>query len=69
MAATINQLARVFEYGGMALPDPGAGMTPAQVRDTYSAAYPELATAEVTGPETRGDKLVYTFKRAAGAKG
>jgi PRTRC genetic system protein C len=69
MAATINQLTRVFEYGGMELPDPGAGMTPSQVRDTFSAAYPELATAEVVGPETRGNKLVYSFRRQAGAKG
>jgi len=69
MAATIKQLTRVFEYSGMELADPGSTMSPDQVRDTYSAAYPELANAEVTGPETRGDKLVYTFKRAAGAKG
>lgn len=69
MAATINRLNRVFEYSGMVLPDPDVGMTPTQVRDTFSAAYPELTTAEVVGPETRGDKLVYTFRKAAGAKG
>ena len=40
-----------------------------QVRDTYSAAYPEIATASLEGPEAVGNKLVYRFSRAIGSKG
>lgn len=65
----INQLTRVFSYNGMELPDPGIKLSALEVRDIYSAAYPELNTAAVEGPETRNDRLVYTFRRAAGTKG
>lgn len=65
----IEQLAREFHYNGLSLPDPGAHHTPEQVRDMYSAAYPEITTAAIEGPEKKGDKLVYTFKRAVGTKG
>ena len=65
----IEQLAREFHYNGLSLPDPGAQHTPEQVRDMYSAAYPEITTAAIEGPEKKGDKLVYTFKRAVGTKG
>jgi hypothetical protein len=32
-------------------------------------AYPEIATASVTGPEDTGSALRYTFNRAIGTKG
>ena len=69
MAIQTTQLTRVFSYNGLELPDIGGGMTPNEVRDLYSATYPELATASVEGPEIRGDRMVYTFKRAVGTKG
>lgn len=65
----VTQLTRVFSYNGMELPDPGATLSVQDVRDVYSAAYPELNTAAIEGPETRNDRLVYTFRRAAGTKG
>ncbi|WP_341744785.1 PRTRC system protein C [Azonexus hydrophilus] len=65
----IERLERQFSYAGMMLPDPDPNLTPEQVRDVYANAYPEITTADITGPETNGDKLVYTFKRAAGTKG
>lgn len=65
----IEQLAREFHYNGLSLPDPGMQHTPEQVRDIYSAAYPEITSAAIEGPEKKGDKLVYTFKRAVGTKG
>jgi PRTRC genetic system protein C len=40
-----------------------------QVRETYAAAYPEIVTASVEGPEAVGNKLVYRFSRAIGSKG
>ncbi len=30
---------------------------------------PELATAAITGPESSGEQLVYSFVRAIGTKG
>jgi PRTRC genetic system protein C len=34
-----------------------------------TAAYPEIATAALTGPEVKGDAARYTFTRAIGSKG
>lgn len=65
----IQTLTREFSYAGLALPDPNPTFTPEQVRDMYSAAYPEITSASIEGPEQKGDKLVYTFKRAVGTKG
>lgn len=69
MSLTVQQLTREFTYNGMTLPDPGAAFTPEQVRDMYTAQYPELTTAMVDGPEHSGDTARYKFVRAAGAKG
>jgi PRTRC genetic system protein C len=67
MKATVAT--RVFIYNGMALPDPGASNTPAQVKDIYGAIYPELTTADIEGPVTKGNQIEYTFRRAVGTKG
>ena len=40
-----------------------------QVRSFYAAQLPELTNAAITGPETVGDRLRYTFERAIGSKG
>ena len=69
MAIKTQALERSFTYNGMALPDPGPHLSPEQVRDIYSAAYPEITTAAIEGPEQKGNKLVYTFRRAVGTKG
>lgn len=65
----VQTLTRVFAYNGMELPDPDATRSPAQVKDVYAAMYPELTTAEVEGPVTKGDRMTYTFKRSTGTKG
>lgn len=65
----VQALPREFVYNGIKLPDPNQGMSIEQVRDVYAPAYPELATAAIEGPETIGDKIVYRFARAIGAKG
>lgn len=59
---------RSFQYNGVTLTDPGAAMSPEQVRDFYSAMYPEITTATIEGPEERSGKLLYTFRRAVGTK-
>ena len=69
MAVKTQAVQREFSYNGIALPEIGLQFSPTEVRDVYSATYPELASAEVTGPEQKGDKLVFTFKRAVGTKG
>lgn len=62
-------LSRDFSYNGMKLPDPDPRMTPDEVKNLYSHQYPELATAAITGPETSGEHLLYSFVRAIGTKG
>lgn len=69
MAVTVTSLTRSFSYNGMELPDPGAQLSAEEVRDVYSASFPELTSASIEGPETKGNKLVYTFRRAVGTKG
>lgn len=69
MTITVQKLLRSFAYNGIALPDPGPELTTEQVRDVYSATYPEITTASIEGPEQKGDRLVYTFRRAVGTKG
>ena len=65
----VEPMEREFTYNGVRLPDPGSGLSVDQVRDTYAAAYPEIATASLEGPEAVGNKLVYRFSRAIGSKG
>jgi PRTRC genetic system protein C len=65
----VQILQREFIYNGIKLPDPNPQMAVEQVRDLYAAAYPEVTTAAIEGPEAGGDKLVYRFVRAIGAKG
>ena len=55
----IEALVREFSYNGVALVDPGPNLSPEQVRDMYSAAYPEITSAVIEGPERKADKLVY----------
>ncbi|KAI3602156.1 hypothetical protein D8I24_3457 (plasmid) [Cupriavidus necator H850] len=69
MSLTVQQLTREFTYNGMTLMDPGPAFSPDQVRDMYTAQYPELTTATVDGPVHNGTVMRYTFVRAAGAKG
>ncbi|HEX7424869.1 MAG TPA: PRTRC system protein C, partial [Terriglobales bacterium] len=58
-----------FRYDNLRLPDIGQKLTVEEVRTAYSATYPEIATASVTGPEAIGNNLVYHFTKAIGTKG
>ncbi|EIN00038.1 putative carbamoylphosphate synthase large subunit [Paraburkholderia hospita] len=69
MSISITTLIRQFTYNGVAFLDPGPAFSPEDVRDLYSAQYPELTTASVDGPDISGDVATYKFVRAAGAKG
>jgi PRTRC genetic system protein C len=69
MAIKLTQLERTFTYNGISLPDPGTALTLEQVRDVYSAAFPEIVSASIEGPEQKNGKLLYTFRKAVGSKG
>ncbi|PKO58337.1 MAG: carbamoylphosphate synthase large subunit [Betaproteobacteria bacterium HGW-Betaproteobacteria-18] len=69
MAIKVEKVVRVFVYNSVTLPDPGEKLTPDQVRDIYSASYPELANAVVEGPVTKGNEMTYKFVKAVGTKG
>lgn len=51
------------------LPDPNPDFTVDQVRDFYSATYPELVNASITGPEITDNSLKYEFSTIVGTKG
>jgi PRTRC genetic system protein C len=67
MKTTVNK--RRFVHNGATLNDPDVAMSPAAVKDLYSAMYPELLNAEIQGPELVADELVFTFHRTTGTKG
>jgi PRTRC genetic system protein C len=66
---TIETMDREFRYDNLRLPDPNRRLSIDEVRTAFSATYPEIATASVTGPEAVGNKLVYYFTKAIGTKG
>lgn len=65
----IEALKRTFAYNAIELADPGAALTPAAVKDFYTAVYPDLTNAEIEGPKVDGNTHAYTFRRAVGTKG
>lgn len=67
MESKVNK--RVFMNNGARLSDPDTTMSPAGVKDLFSAMYPELLNAEIQGPDMVNDELVYTFHRTTGTKG
>ena len=66
---TIETMDREFRYDNLRLPDPNRKLSIEEVRTAFSATYPEIATATLTGPEAIGTKLVYHFTKAIGTKG
>ncbi|MBK6616370.1 PRTRC system protein C [Ottowia sp.] len=69
MALQPTALTRKFTYNGMELPDPGSTMTPMQVRDLFSATYPELCSAAIDGPKVTGGVAAFSFVKAVHDKG
>ena len=68
-AIQATEITRKFKYNGITLDCPGLEFSPAEVKDIYTNAYPELTNAVIEGPIQTGDKLVYEFRRAVGTKG
>lgn len=69
MAIESKALPRAFKYNSVDLKDPGIQFSVTDVRDIYSATYPEIVSAAVEGPEQKNGELVYTFRKAVGTKG
>ena len=65
----INLVEREFVYHGTTLACPNPKFSIEEVRAFYAAQFPELTNAAITGPETGGDRLRYSFERAIGSKG
>jgi PRTRC genetic system protein C len=65
----VQELLREFKYNSVVLTDPNSTFSLAQVRDFYSSVYPDILNAEIEGPDAKGNKNVYTFRRAVGTKG
>jgi len=68
MSIEISEIRRSYRYNGINLPDV-PGLSPREVRDLYSAQYPELVSAEIDAGEIRNGVQEITFKRAVGTKG
>lgn len=69
MTIQVTQAKRVFIYGSAHLPDPGEGLSPEEVRDVYSASFPEIVSAAIEGPVAKNGTLEFTFRKAVGSKG
>lgn len=65
----IDKAARAFTYNKIPLQDPDPKMSLEEVRAFYINLHPELTSAEIEGPEQKGNTLLYTFRKAVGTKG
>jgi PRTRC genetic system protein C len=68
MAIEVSEVQRSYRYNGIQLPDV-PGLDAREIRDLYSAQYPELVSAEIEIGEIRNGVQEITFKRAVGTKG
>lgn len=68
MAIDIKETEKRYRYNGVSLPNV-PGMSPKEMRDLYSAQYPELVSAEIEMGEVVNGVQEITFKRAVGTKG
>ncbi|AEF88843.1 hypothetical protein DelCs14_1820 [Delftia sp. Cs1-4] len=68
MSIEVTPIVRTFTYNGILLPDV-PGLAPREVRDLYSAQYPELVSAEVEAGEVANGRQDFTFRKAVGTKG
>ncbi|CAM3421098.1 PRTRC system protein C [Paracidovorax anthurii] len=68
MSIEVIPIVRTFSYNGILLPDV-PGLAPREVRDLYSAHYPELVSAEVEAGEVANGRQDFTFRKAVGTKG
>jgi PRTRC genetic system protein C len=68
MSIVVTPIVRTFTYNGILLPDV-PDLSPREVRDLYSAQYPELVSAEIDAGEVVAGRQDFTFRKAVGTKG
>lgn len=68
MSIAVLPITRRFIYNGITLPDV-PGLHERDVRDLYSAQFPELLTADIEPGEIKDGIQEITFRRAVGTKG
>lgn len=68
MSIQVQAITRRFLYNGVTLPDI-PGHEAREVRDIYSAQFPELLSADIEAGEVSNGVQEITFKRAVGVKG
>ena len=68
MAIEVSEIQRSYRYNGIQLPDV-PGLDAREIRDLYSAQYPELVSAEIETGEIHNGVQEVTFKRAVGSTG
>lgn len=69
MALIATTLPRRFSFASMTINDPDPTLSPIQVRDLLSGAYPEITSAEIGEPVVKNGALVYALTRPVGTKG
>lgn len=65
----VDILERRFKWNTKELPDPDPELSPEEVLKFYSGTYPELATANVKGPEFKSTYALYEFSSSYKPKG
>ncbi len=65
----IQTLTRTFKLKDVVLADPDINWSEKQVKEFYSAQYPELNNANISAPEYTEDAIVYNFETNLGTKG
>lgn len=68
MSIDICAIRRDYRYNGVVLPEV-PGLQPPEIRDFYSAHYPELLSAEIVYGDITDGVQEISFKRAVGTKG
>lgn len=69
MPITVQNTIRRFRFDGVTLPDPGVHLDPEQVRQHYTAIYPDLVNATLRGPEQSANGVLqYEFTKSIGTK-
>jgi len=73
MALQVTGLERKFiikkDGKDIQLNDPNPSMSPEDVIKFYASEYPELTTANVSGPKIEAGKAIFSIKEVVGTKG
>lgn len=65
----VTAIKRGFTYNNQNLGDPNPNLAPAQVKEIFASARPELASAVIEGPELVNGRQLYRFVKQVGTKG